>query len=184
MTSTGIIGSNRFAFSIDFVLEHETEYNADGSVRVERDPHDPGGTTKYGIDQRSHPGVDVEHLTLEKARMIYFAGEWTECKCAYLAAPWDLAVFDAAVNTGSHHAILWLQESVGATVDGFIGPKTIAKTNAAQRSAFDAYIARRRHYYMTEVRSALRIRYLKGWMARVDDLRAASTFEPTDSQLA
>jgi len=174
MTSTGSIGSNRFRVCIDFVLRHETEYRADGvSVRVEHDPNDPGGTTKYGIDQRSHPGVDVENLTLAEAEQIYLNGEWTECRCAELPPPWDLAVFDAAVNVGSHRAIVWLQQAVGVIADGFIGPKTLAAVQGATVGSFADFIDLRKDYYKNKVRSSLRLRYLKGWLARVADLEKA-----------
>jgi lysozyme family protein len=174
MTSTETIGSNRFLFCVDFVLRHETEYRADGSVRVEHDPKDPGGTTKYGIDQRSHPHVDVEHLTLDQAKQIYFDGEWTKCCCSELMPPWDLAVFDAAVNVGSSRAVIWLQKAVGVKADGFIGPKTIAAVNASTVGEFADFIDLRKNYYQTEVRTSLRIRFLKGWLARVDDLEASA----------
>jgi lysozyme family protein len=35
---------------------------------AERDPDDPGGLTKFGIDQRSHPTVDINALRLEQAK--------------------------------------------------------------------------------------------------------------------
>ncbi len=159
---------------MDFVLRHETEYKADGSVRVEHDPKDPGGTTKYGIDQRSHPEVDVENLSEDQAKQIYFNGEWTECRCAELQPPWDLAVFDAAVNVGSHRAIVWLQTAVGVAADGFIGPKTIAAVQASTVGEFTDFIDLRKDYYQNKVRTALRIRYLTGWLARVADLEATA----------
>jgi len=174
MNSTGTIGSNRFALCVDFVLQHETEYRADGSVRTEHDPQDPGGTTRYGIDQRSHPGVDVEHLTLEQAKQIYFDGEWSDCRCAELMAPWDLAIFDTAVNVGSSRAIKWAQRAVGVKDDGFIGPKTIAAINGSTVGEFSDFIDLRTNYYKNQVRTSLRIRYLKGWLARVADLQAAA----------
>src|SRR5678809_101538 len=162
MTSTATIGGNRFKVCMDFVLRHETEYNADGSVRVEHDPHDPGGTTKYGIDQAAHPHVDVENLTLEQAEQIYFDGEWTRCRCSELMPPWDLAVFDAAVNVGTGRAIRWLQKAVHVDADGFIGPKTIQAVNASTVGEFADFIDLRKNYYSQEVRSSLRQRYLKG----------------------
>ncbi len=177
MIRTGSIGGNRFMFCVDFILRHETEYNADGSVRTEHDKHDPGGTTKYGIDQRSHPSVDVENLSEAEAKRIYFDDEWTDCRCVELNPPWDLAVFDAAVNVGSHRAILWLQEVVGTEQDGHIGPKTIAAVNASTSTEFDRYLERRRHYYSAEVRTELRLRFLKGWLNRVADLETASALE-------
>jgi lysozyme family protein len=39
------------------------------------------------------------------------------------------AVFDAAVNSGPGTSVRWLQEAVGATPDGVLGPKTLAAIN-------------------------------------------------------
>ncbi len=176
MTFTRSIGENRFETCVAFILRHETEYNADGvSVKVEHDKKDPGGTTKYGIDQRSHPHINIETLSLDQAKRIYFDGEWTQCRCSELQPPWDLAVLDTAVNVGSHRAILWLQEAVGVKADGFIGPKTIAAVNASTAGEFSDFINRRKHYYETEVKTVLRLRYLKGWLARVADLETTSS---------
>lgn len=163
--------SARFQKCIDFVLKWETEYNRDGSVRTEHDPNDPGGTTRYGIDQRSHPGVDVEHLTLAQAKQIYFDDEWTKCRCEELGYPWDLAVFDAAVNIGKGWAVPALQKAVGTKADGFIGPKTIAAAKS-NPGALQAYLTAREDYYRS-LRLALRQKYLKGWLNRVADLRKA-----------
>jgi len=175
MTFTGPIGDNRFALCIDFVLQHETEYHADGvRVKVEHDPDDPGGTTKYGIDQRSHPDVDIENLTLEQAKQIYFEGEWTQCRCSELLPPWDLAVFDSAVNVGVSRTIKWVQTAVAVKLDGFIGPKTIAAVNASTVGEFADFINLRKDYYTNKVRTSLRLQYLKGWMARVADLEKAA----------
>ncbi len=107
------------------MLARETEYNRDGTAKVERDPSDPGGTTKYGIDQRSHPHVDVASLTKTEAAQIYHDTEWTRARCGELKAPWDLAVFDSAINPGLGWCIPNLQRTVGAV------PDAVAPTNIA-----------------------------------------------------
>lgn len=163
--------SDRFGVCIKFVLDHETEYDGAGNARCEHDPNDPGGDTKYGIDQRSHPRVQVCDLTLEQAEQIYHDGEWTRCRCDELSAPWDLAVFDAAVNVGPAWAVPALQRAVGVTPDGFIGPQTIAAVNAAP-SGCEGYLVAREDYYRS-LKFSLRQRYLKGWLNRVADLRIA-----------
>ena len=48
------------------------------------------------------------------------------CKCDELATGVDLMVFDIAVNSGPGTAGKILQRVIGATVDGAIGPKTVA----------------------------------------------------------
>ena len=67
-------GNQRFDEFIDVLLAFETEYNPDGTVRVERDPADAGGTTKFGIDQRSHPRIRVADRQRRKSPCAGVAG--------------------------------------------------------------------------------------------------------------
>jgi lysozyme family protein len=165
--------TDRFEICVGFVLEHETEYNADGSVRVERDPDDPGGTTKFGIDQRSHPNVDVAKLTLSQAKEIYRSGEWCRMGCDHMKQPWDLAVLDAAVNIGMARTAKLVQRAVNAVVDGFMGPLTIAAVNRSNIDQLGEFLDLRDAYYRS-LPLTLRSKFLKGWLARVADVRAAA----------
>jgi len=178
----GTFASNpRFVAFIAFVLAHETEHNRDGSVRTERDADDPGGTTKYGIDQRSHPRVDIAALTEEAAKEIYFA-EWTKAPCDELPCPLGEMTFDVFVNGGP--AVKWIQEALnnvhaaGLKVDGFCGPKTLrAACDAAWNSdrlrevAAVLYQLRQARYErLAEERPKMK-KYLKGWSNRSRNLR-------------
>lgn len=168
----------RWEICIEFVLVRETEYNRDGTVKVERDPNDPGGTTKYGIDQRDHPHVDVAHLTRAEAEEIYRENEWTRCRCGELKAPWDLAVFDSAVNPGIGWTIPHLQEVAGVKMDGFVGPKTIAAVNALPLEKVNVFLAKREAYYnglpAKKNGRPFRDRFIAGWLSRVVELRRAT----------
>src|SRR6266436_4597543 len=53
----------------------------------ENDPDDPGGATKFGIDQRSHPNVDIRNLTESQALDIYWS-EWIRDGCDKLSSPY------------------------------------------------------------------------------------------------
>ena len=68
--------SEAFQRGVLFVLAHENVYHPDGTVATEFDPHDHGGTTRYGIDAASHPHLDIENLTLEEAVANYHSHEW------------------------------------------------------------------------------------------------------------
>lgn len=162
--------SDRFEICVAFVLKWETEYNADGSVKVERDPRDPGGVTKFGIDQRDHPNVDVAHLTVAAAKEIYRAEEWTRCHCANVKLGWDMALFDSAVNIGAARAVKLAQQAVGVIVDGVIGPKTIGAINNAALDVLGDYLDLRESYYRA-LPGNLRSVYLQGWLNRLNDLR-------------
>lgn len=163
--------NNRFDTCIGFVLRHETEHNADGSVKVERNPKDPGGVTKYGIDQRDHPNVNVAALTLHQATEIYRRDIWEKCNCERLKIPWDLAVFDSCVNPGFKSA-RFLQQVVGTTIDGHIGPVTIAKVNGASIDQLFDFLHLREAYYRG-LPERLKEEFLSGWLNRLADLRGA-----------
>src|SRR5689334_23219940 len=111
----------RFLAFIPLLLDLETEHNRDGSVRTEHDPDDPGGTTKFGIDQRSHPHENIAELTEARAREIYFA-DWVRTKVEALPARIGELLFDIAQNGGP--GAVWLQRALLVKDDGFIGPKT------------------------------------------------------------
>jgi lysozyme family protein len=172
MTSTGTIGIavDRFAACIAFVLQRETEHNTDGSVKVEHDSSDPGGTTKYGIDQRSHAHVDVAHLSEEQAKTIYRVEKWNKFRCGEMKAPWDLAAFDSSVNPGEGWMPVHLQRAVGVKEDGWIGPKTIDAVNAAPDQKLIEFLRARCAYYRNRPETIdgkpFRDRYLKGWLNR------------------
>ena len=84
--------------------------------------------TKWGISAAAYPTLDIEALTKADAQAIYDRDYWQPLDEGAMPRPLALIVFDAAVNNGVWHAVRWLQESVGANVDGVMGPLTIAAT--------------------------------------------------------
>jgi len=171
----------RFLDFIPLVLSLETEHHRDGSVRVERDGNDPGGTTKYGIDQRAHPRVDIAALTEEGARAIYFA-EWQKAPCDELPRPFGELVFDVFVNGG--HPILWLQTALreagdgGVVSDGWCGVQTLAAAQSAAEYAPTAeavihrFCEQRAARFRTLAEQPRFRRYITGWLRRNETLRA------------
>lgn len=95
------------------------------------DPADPGGETKYGISKRAYPDLDIGGLTKKQAGEIYRADYWDACRCDDLPRGLDLVVFDAAVNQGPGFARRALQKAAGVTVDGIIGPQTLAAADVS-----------------------------------------------------
>lgn len=86
--------------------------------------------TKYGISAAAYPALDIENLTLEDAKEIYRTDYWDKVKCDDLPVGLDFLVFDIAVNHGVLDAALFLQEGIGAHVDGIIGPRTLRRANS------------------------------------------------------
>lgn len=108
----------------DFDSSFAALINSEGGYT--NDPDDPGGETKFGISKRSYPDIDIANLALDDAKAIYLRDFWNACGCDALPSPVNFNVFDFAVNSGVGGAAKVLQETLGVTADGHIGPGTRA----------------------------------------------------------
>lgn len=111
----------KFEDALEIIFQHEGGYV--------RHPNDPGGETNFGISKRSYPQLNIRDLTKEEAAEIYRRDFWDKCQCDLLPPALRLSLFDAAINQGPARAVGFLQASVGATVDGVLGPETFAKVS-------------------------------------------------------
>lgn len=133
------------------------------------DPDDPGGPTKHGVtlatlkrlgidvtgDGRTDIG-DVRALTRNRAIQIYVEHYFRRPRIGDLPEALQPSVFDMYVNAGAN-AVKLLQRLLtdmghDLSVDGAIGPRTIAAAHVAAGAdpvlLADAYgIARRNYYY-------------------------------------
>lgn len=137
---------------------------AEGGEKVTDDPRDPGGLTKWGICQRSYPDLDIRALTESDAREIYRRDYWDACKCDELPWPLSLYVFDAAINQGVSAAARMLQKAVDATVDGKIGPKTLAAAKSHTEWRAARFMALRAMRYNKTKNFD---RFGMGWLTRI-----------------
>jgi len=116
----------------------------------ENDPSDPGGATRFGIDQRSHPNVDIKNLTEEEAKKIYWDSYWQKNSCERFDFPIGEAYFDICVNNGAGRAAQLLAIS------------NSCQQLIANRDAFYRRLAARRPKSR---------KYLQGWLNRDISLR-------------
>jgi len=91
---------------------------------------DPGGETMWGVTARvaranGYQG-DMRFMPRDFAKALYEKLYWTAVRAEELPELLRFQVFDAAVNSGDHQAVQWLQRAIGVTDDGIIGPATIA----------------------------------------------------------
>lgn len=142
----------------------------------ECDPDDPGGATKYGIDQRSHPGIIIKKLTRESAEGIYLKEFWNSF-AADLPSPLALAVFDFVVNAGEGAAAKAMQRAVGiGMVDGWVGPKTHKAISqaiqAGQAPLLEHFTVCRLSFYerLAEAKPKMQ-KFLKGWKRRARTMK-------------
>lgn len=144
-----------FEKALALILQHEGGYV--------NDPRDPGGETKYGISKRAYPSEDIAGLTVERAGAIYKRDYWEKLKCPDMPEPVAIVAFDIAVNQGPAAAIKILQEAVGTTPDGVIGPKTLAAAAKNPRHVAAKMTTIRIRRYIVTANFAT---YGAGWIAR------------------
>jgi lysozyme family protein len=171
-----------FDKAVKFCLEHETVY-AKGHYGdlsfgiVEDEDSDPGGRTKFGIDEASHPEVDLDTLTVEGATEIYRRQYWEKAHCYQMEWPLSQVHFDGAVNAGIGQQLKFLQRACGVLDDGAWGPNTAravsetTKQKGVKALAADVCDKKEQFYRNLAEQKPKLARFLKGWLNRLDDLR-------------
>lgn len=132
------------------------------------DPDDAGGLTKFGISKRSYPGLDIANLTVDDARDVYFVDFWQPI--AGDAIPNQTvaeAVLDFAVTSSVRRSVRALQQAAGVTVDGIIGPVTLAAIAAGGDLVAARFTLIRMAYYAELARKRKsNQKFLAGWILR------------------
>jgi len=147
--------------------------------RFQKDPGDRGNWTtgvigkgalkgtKYGISAMSYPHLDIENLTLEQARDIYYQDFWIRVSGEELHNALAYQLFDSAINHGIGNAIRILQRAVGVADDGRMGPIT---HRAVRNRGIDDVLKLFNAYRIKFFTSLSTFnKYGRGWMNRVAD---------------
>ena len=155
---------SRFDLIIPFVLKWETVFakGHDGDYKyavIEKDPDDEGNYvngklvgTKFGIDARSHPEINLKELDVEGAKEIYLKDYWEKFKCESYLYPLGEIIFNCAVNCG------------------FGRVKKILATGV---ETGDSFLDEQEDFYRRlAAAKPTNQKFLKGWLNRVDALRA------------
>jgi lysozyme family protein len=110
---------------LEMLLHHEGGYV--------NHPDDPGGETNLGVTKKVYAASggkkSMKKLTVKDVAPIYKKSYWARLKCDDLPSGLDFCAFDWGVNSGTGRAAKALQKICGASVDGAIGPKTLALIN-------------------------------------------------------
>lgn len=169
-----------FNDAVAFTLESEG--------KLSNNPNDKGGLTKYGITQAiwtrylntpKQPGAgntghlpsSVADIAVSDALAVYHLFFFNA------ALPRELqgVYFDFAVNSGWGAAAKKLQEVLGVTVDGDLGPKTMEKMATMQapqlRKLRNDYVTARLVYDMDVAQhNPQDLAFIEGWVRRVTKL--------------
>ena len=132
---------NDFKKGFQFVLKWEGGYI--------NDIDDPGGETKYGISKTSYPHLDIANLKMIDAVYIYYEDYWAKAGCSELEYPYNVVVFDTAVNCGVGRALKWLKQA---------------------KDVQEYMDLRKSHYIRLAAQPSMR-KYLRGWLNRLADLQ-------------
>jgi lysozyme family protein len=165
------------------------------------DPDDPGGATNFGVTihtmrrlglDLNHDGritsSDVRRLTQAQAIGIFLEHYFERPLIAELPKGLQASVFDMYVNAGGNAVKilqrLMVEMGYAVTVDGALGPQSIAAVRAAHKASpdhlVDAYgIARRNYYFRLADRRVASRKYARtraggkgGWIKRAEEFMA------------
>ena len=156
------VDSQSFSSAVRWVIDV-----AEGGSRV---ISDTGGTTKFGISSKAHPGVDIEHLTRKDAERIYHESYWEPIHGDALPPMLAFIVFDAAVNIGVKAAVKILQTALRrVAVDGIMGPETLSasKLYLPRAELVAQCLELRLRHYADLAKSETYALYQYGWRMRV-----------------
>lgn len=150
---------------IDFNIAFELIVAKEGGYN--NNPSDSGGETNYGISKASYPDLDIKNLSFIQAKKIYFNDYWIKGQCQLLPSRLSVYYFDACINHGIEIAIEILQNFLGVSVDGNIGPNTKSAIQNIEDENDYKFLSLRALYYSKL--STYKI-FGKGWLNRLFEL--------------
>jgi lysozyme family protein len=144
-------------------------------------PQDPGGMTNLGCTKTTwelfvgHPvsEADMRNLTPADVAPLYKRKYWDAVSGDLLPEGLDYAVFDAAINSGPGRAAKWLQETVGVTADGSIGPATLKAIEAFNALELIAHYNDKRLQFLEALPTFST--FGKGWSNRVASVQSIAS---------
>lgn len=134
------------------------------------DPVDAGKETQFGISKVSNPDAWKNGPPTEaEARAIYEA--------KYIDKPGfrnikdkqlQTQLIDFGINSGIYIAVQKLQEILGVTADGVLGPKTLAALDAHHADDINTALAVARMKMICKIvqKNPTNIKFLLGWISR------------------
>lgn len=138
------------------------------------DPADRGGRTAWGIDERSHPEAWRHGPPSSTDAKVIYAKQYVQPFAPLVEAGLDervrIALVDDAVLSGVPTAIRTLQQVLGVTVDGVIGPETVAALSQYQdeNGWLLVQLVKRRAHRLARIveRDHTQARFIVGWIDR------------------
>lgn len=179
-TQAGPVGTPRFLAFMKFVIPSEIEfqqghYGDYAFVRTEDVQGDDGGRTRYGIDQASHPRINIDTLSLKYALAIYYTQDWYGIGAENDPPGYGEFLADVHINGGNGPRMIQQAlntlPGISLHVDGFLGPMSQTAMIFAGEAGVKACLARRDEYYKYLAATVPHDRqFLAGWLNRDEAL--------------
>jgi lysozyme family protein len=115
----------------------------------------------------------MRNLTPADVAPLYKRKYWDAVSGDLLPEGLDYAVFDAAINSGPGRAAKWLQEVVGVTADGSIGPATLKAIEAFNALELIAHYNDKRLQFLEALPTFAT--FGKGWSNRVASVQSIAS---------
>jgi lysozyme family protein len=170
---------NNFEQALASVLKSEGGFQTDINDRGNILPDGRAGSTNLGVTQAAwesyvgHPVTwnDMRTLTSEKIAPFYKRKYWDVVHGDELPTGVDYMAFDLAVNTGPGRAIKLLQEAIGVTPDGVLGPLSLSAIhNIPAKQMIERFTDTKEKYY----KSLNNPTYEHGWLNRVTSVEVSA----------
>lgn len=167
----------------DFI---DDEIQREGGATETDDPADAGGRTKYGISEHAHPEAWADgDVSYDEARTIY-QKDYVEAQGISKITDTFLMhqVIDFGIPSGPITAVHVLQQLLGVTMDGVVGPATLAAIAAYPNGTLFgipvpgivmlnlAFRDARALYYATITKKRpANLKFLLGWIKRSQEFK-------------
>lgn len=170
-----------FDACLRFVLAREGGFSNHAS--------DPGGATQAGVTLATfRQWVDDPAATVDQLRAItdaqlaalYSVNYWMPLHCDMLPRGVSLMCFDFGVNAGVRRSAILLQQAVGATADGWVGPATLAAVQRVPVLELIGVLATMQdHHYRSCTAFPT---FGRGWLSRLAQRKATALSAARGSQ--
>jgi lysozyme family protein len=161
-----------FPAALTLVMKSEAGFQSDPNDNGNKLPDGRAGCTNLGVTQSAweayvgHPVTwnDMRALTVDTVAPFYKRKYWDAVHGDDLPTGVDYMAFDFAVNAGTGRAIKLLQEAVGATPDGLLGPVSLSSIKSMPTDRLiESFTAAKVKFY----KGLNNPTYEHGWLNRV-----------------